>query len=90
VAVALEYKDGMGAPIVLAKGERVIAQKIKEIALKHQIPIVENPPIARALLKSCPVGAQIPGNLYEAIAEILAFVYRMNKKRNISPLSAPL
>jgi flagellar biosynthesis protein FlhB len=90
VAVALEYKDGMGAPIVLAKGERVIAQKIKEIALKHQIPIVENPPIARALLKSCPVGAQIPGNLYEAIAEILAFVYRMNKKRNVSPLSAPL
>jgi flagellar biosynthetic protein FlhB len=90
VAVALEYKDGMGAPIVLAKGERVIAQKIKEIALKHQIPIVENPPVARALLKSCPVGAQIPGNLFEAVAEILAFVYRMNKKRNNSRVPATI
>ncbi|MGH7739227.1 MAG: flagellar biosynthesis protein FlhB [bacterium] len=82
VAVALEYKDGMGAPIVLAKGERVIAQKIKEIALAHRIPIVENPPVARALLKSCPVGGQIPGELFETVAEILAFVFRMNKKRD--------
>jgi len=80
VAVALEYKEGMGAPIVLAKGERVVAERIKEIAMKHRIPLVENPPIARALLKACPIGAPIPGDLYGAVAEILAYVYRMNKK----------
>jgi len=89
VAVALEYKDGMGAPVVLAKGERVIAQKIKEIALKNRVPIVENPPVARALLKSCPVGAQIPGDLFEAVAEILAYVYRMNKRRQGAAKTLP-
>ncbi len=80
IAVALEYKKGMQAPIVLAKGERVIAERIKEMANKCKIPIVQNPPLARALLKSCPVGAPIPPDLFEAVAEILAFVYRMNKK----------
>ncbi len=80
VAVALEYKEGMKAPIVLAKGERVIAERIKEMAKKHNVPIVQNPPLARALLKQCPVGAPISADLFEAVAEILAFVYRMNKK----------
>ena len=80
VAVALEYKDGMQAPVVLAKGERVIAERIKEMARRHSIPIVENPPLARALLKQCPVGAPISPDLFEAVAEVLAFVYRMNKK----------
>lgn len=80
VAVALEYKDGMSAPVVLAKGERVIAERIKEMARKHNIPVLENPPLARALLKQCPVGAPISPDLFEAVAEVLAFVYRMNKK----------
>jgi flagellar biosynthesis protein FlhB len=80
VAVALEYKQGMQAPIVLAKGERVVAERIKELALRHRIPILENPPLARALLKQCPVGAPISPDLFEAVAEVLAFVYRMNKK----------
>jgi flagellar biosynthesis protein FlhB len=80
VAVALQYKDGMSAPVVLAKGERVIAERIKEMAKKHFVPIVENPPLARALLKQCPVGAPISPDLFEAVAEVLAFVYRMNKK----------
>jgi flagellar biosynthetic protein FlhB len=80
VAVALEYKDKMRAPRVLAKGERVVALRIKEAARQHNIPIVENPPLARALFKSCPVGADIPGDLYETVAEVLAFVYRMNRK----------
>jgi flagellar biosynthesis protein FlhB len=79
VAVALEYKDGMRTPIVLAKGERVIAERIKEMAERHGIPIVQNPPLARALLKQCPVGAPISPDLFEAVAEVLAFVYRMNK-----------
>lgn len=80
VAVALEYKEGMKAPMVLAKGERVVAERIKEMARKHQIPIVENPPLARALLKQCPVGAPISPDLFETVAEVLAFVYRMNRK----------
>jgi flagellar biosynthesis protein FlhB len=82
VAVALEYKDGMQSPVVLAKGERVIAEKIKEVARKHNIPIVENPPLARTLLKQCPVGTPISPDLFEAVAEVLAFVYRMNRKKS--------
>ena len=81
VAVALEYKEGMQSPMVLAKGERVIAEKIKEMARKHNVPIVENPPLARALLKQCPIGAPISPDLFEAVAEVLAFVYRMNRRR---------
>jgi len=80
VAVALEYKQGMQAPVVLAKGERVVAERIKELAIRHRIPVLENPPLARALLKQCPVGAPISPDLFEAVAEVLAFVYRMNKK----------
>ena len=80
VAVALEYKEGMQAPVVLAKGERVVAERIRDMAAKYGIPIVQNPPLARALLKQCPVGAFISPDLFEAVAEVLAFVYRMNKK----------
>lgn len=80
VAVALEYKPGMQAPVVLAKGERVIAERIKETARRHNVPVVENPPLARALLKQCPVGMPISPDLFEAVAEVLAFVYRMNKR----------
>jgi len=88
VAVALEYKDGMQAPMVLAKGERVIAERIKEMARKHNVPIIENPPLARALLKQCPVGAPISPDLFEAVAEVLAFVYRLNqKKRKIASVT---
>jgi flagellar biosynthetic protein FlhB len=82
VAVALEYKEGMQTPMVLAKGERVIAERIKEMARKHSIPVVENPPLARALLKQCPVGAPISPDLFEAVAEVLAFVYRMNRNKS--------
>lgn len=88
VAVALEYKEGMSAPVVLAKGERVIAERIKEMARKNHIPIVENPVLARALLKQCPVGAPISPDLFEAVAETLAFVYRMNKQKMASRAGA--
>jgi flagellar biosynthetic protein FlhB len=89
VAVALEYKEGMQSPVVLAKGERIIAEKIKEVARKHNVPIVENPPLARALLKQCPVGAPISPDLFEAVAEVLAFVYRMNRKKSGVGVSLP-
>jgi flagellar biosynthesis protein FlhB len=77
VAVALKYDlDESPAPMVLAMGERLLAQRIKELARKHDVPIVENTPVARALLASAQVGRPIPPALYAAIAEILAFVYR--------------
>lgn len=81
VAVALKYEtDKSSAPYVLAKGQRLIAQKIKAIAMEHNIPIVEDKPLARALFKICDVGQSIPATLYRAVAEILAYVYRLNGK----------
>jgi len=81
IAVALKYDlEEMNAPYVVAKGERLIAQKIKEIALEHDIPIVEDKPLARALFKMCDVGQMIPINLYRAVAEVLAYVYRLKGK----------
>jgi flagellar biosynthetic protein FlhB len=80
-AVALSYKmDSMDAPKVVAKGVGFLALRIKELAQEHDIPLVENKPLARALYKSVEIGAYIPGNLYKAVAEILAYVY---KARNI-------
>ena len=76
-AVAIEYRPAtMIAPVVVAKGRNLIAQKIKELARWHDIPIVENPPLAQALYKATEVGQMIPPKLYAAVAEILAFLYR--------------
>jgi flagellar biosynthetic protein FlhB len=76
-AVALEYRpETMAAPVVVAKGRNLLAQKIKRIARWHEIPIVENPLLAQALYKSTEVGQSIPPKLYAAVAEILAFLYR--------------
>lgn len=81
LAVALKYdSEKAGAPIVIAKGERLVAQKIKDIALKHGIPVIENVPLARALFKMCDIGQIIPENMYRAVAEILAYVYKLNGK----------
>jgi flagellar biosynthetic protein FlhB len=80
-AVALKY-DGekMAAPRVIAKGKDLIAQRIKEIAKKNGIPLVENVPLARALHKSVKVGGVVPRSLYQAVAEVLAYVYRLKGK----------
>lgn len=76
-AVALEYRAAtMAAPVVVAKGQNLVAQRIKELARWNDIPIVENPPLAQALYKGTDVGQAIPPKLYAAVAEILAFVYR--------------
>jgi flagellar biosynthetic protein FlhB len=75
-AVALLYEVNMEAPIVLAKGRNLLAQKMKEIARWKEIPILENPPLAQALYKTVEVGQGIPAKLYTAVAEVLAFVYR--------------
>jgi len=79
LAIALRYAPGeMGAPRVLAIGQRLVAQKIKAIAQEHHIPVVENKPLAWALFGSCKVGDEIPVELYEAVAEIIAFVFRQS------------
>lgn len=81
-AVALRYdKTKEKAPIVLAKGTDLLALKIKEIAINHGIQIVENPPLARELFKSCDLNQMIPEKLYKAVAEVLAFVYQSSQKK---------
>jgi len=75
-AVALLYELDMEAPVVLAKGQNLLAERMKDIAREKEIPILENPPLARALYKSVEVGGAIPAGLYTAVAEILAFVYQ--------------
>ena len=77
-AVALEYRaEEMPAPVVVAKGLRLLAQRIKREANWHGIPIIENPPLAQALYRTVEIGQAIPAKLYAAVAEILAFIYRL-------------
>jgi flagellar biosynthetic protein FlhB len=78
LAVALKYEPGtMDAPKVVAKGADLIAQKIKDIAKEHGIPIVEDKPLARALYKSVEIGQAIPEKLFQAVAQLLAYIYKM-------------
>jgi flagellar biosynthetic protein FlhB len=82
IAVALKYEAGkMEAPVVLAKGQELMAEKIREIAREHRIPLVENPPVARLLHSKVEVGQSIPEELFKAVAEILAYVYSLKGKR---------
>lgn len=84
LAVALKYDAAtMPAPLVVAKGQRLIAEKIKEIAREHDIPIVENKPLAQSLFKLVEAGAYIPATLYRAVAEVLAYIYRLREKKGI-------
>lgn len=76
-AVALSYKTGMNAPKVVAKGVGTIALKIREIAGQHGVPILEAPSLARALNKHADLDAEIPSALYNAVAEVLAYVYQL-------------
>jgi flagellar biosynthetic protein FlhB len=77
IAVALRYDMTQDvAPVVVAMGERLIAEKIKEVARKFNIPVIENKPLARALFELAEIGVQIPAKLYRAVAEVLAFVYK--------------
>lgn len=83
-AVAIRYHhESMPAPEVVAKGKNFLAQRIRARALEHQIPLIENPPLAQALYKSVDVGQQIPPHLYRAVAEILAYVYKLMGAKTI-------
>ena len=81
-AVALRYDPKEGsAPRVVAKGQNFLAQKIKEVARENEIPLVENPPLARALYKKVAVGGTIPADLFKAVAQILASIWLLAQKR---------
>jgi flagellar biosynthetic protein FlhB len=81
-AIALRYDVLQApAPIVLAMGQRKVAERIKAIALEHGVPVIENRPLAIALLSSARVGMMIPAELYLAVAEVLAFVIRQRQTR---------
>jgi flagellar biosynthesis protein FlhB len=80
ISVALRYRVHEGAPMVTAKGYDEVALYIKKLAKEHDIPIIENKPLARALAKRVRAGKPVPVDLYAAVAEILAFVYRLKKK----------
>jgi flagellar biosynthetic protein FlhB len=77
LAVALKFERDMPAPQVVAKGAGHVAQRIKDVANNHGVPIIEQKPLARALFKSVEIDQYIPGDLYHAVAEILAYVYRL-------------
>lgn len=83
-AVALKYDiKSPGAPRVVAKGKNYLALRIKQKAIENQVPLIENPPLAQGLYKSVDVGQEIPAEFYRAVAEVLAYIFKvMNGKRN--------
>lgn len=82
IAIAIRYDaKTMKAPRIVAKGIRLNAARIREMAERHKVPLVENKPLARLMFKYGKVGGEIPAQLYSAVAEILAWVYRMNRYR---------
>ena len=92
-AVALRYDDGrMGAPRVIAKGVDVLAQQIRLVAGSHRIPLVEAPPLARALYATTELGREIPAALYVAVAQVLAYVYQLKQAtaQGETPPAAPI
>lgn len=83
-AVALKYEVlKMSSPRCVAKGQDLVAQRIKKIAEEHDVPVVENKPLARELYKKVDIGDEIPDELFSAVAEVLAFVYRLKKKEAV-------
>src|SRR5271169_5623415 len=81
-AVAIRYlMESMSAPVVVAKGKNYLALRIRQRATEHEVPIVENPPLAQALYQSVDVGQEIPAHLYRAVAEILAYIFKLMNGR---------
>jgi len=78
-AIALQYERGMDAPVCLAKGIDAVALKIREVAGEHGIPIVENPPLARALHASAEIDQEIAPEHYKAVAEVIGYVMRLRR-----------
>ncbi|WP_437888880.1 flagellar biosynthesis protein FlhB [Phytobacter sp. V91] len=96
-AVALQYDENkMSAPKVVAKGSGLIALRIRELGDEHRIPMLEAPPLARALYRHAEIGQQIPGQLYAAVAEVLAWVWQLKRwrltggQRPVKPANLPV
>ncbi|CAN0373485.1 unnamed protein product, partial [Ectocarpus sp. 4 AP-2014] len=86
LAVALQYDpDTMAAPVVLAKGAGVLAQRIRRLALENSVPIVERKPLAQLLYKEVDVNHPVPSDSYAAVAEVLAYVYQLKGKKPPRP-----
>lgn len=86
ISVALRYRQGVdAAPVVVAKGADLMAMQIRKIAAAHDIPMVENVPLARMLYKHVKVGRAIPSQFFRAVAEVLAYVYKLKKKQSLRP-----
>jgi flagellar biosynthetic protein FlhB len=84
-AVAIRYRyDSTATPVVVAKGKNYLALRIRQIAVENNVPLIENPPLAQALYKSVEVGHEIPPQLYRAVAEVLAYIYRLTNLRRQS------
>jgi flagellar biosynthetic protein FlhB len=89
LAVAIQYvPDEMAAPIVVAKGAGVLAQRIRRLGLEHNIPVIERKPLAQLLYKEVEVGKAIPTDAYSAVAEVLAYVYQLKGKKIPAPPKA--
>ncbi len=82
-AVALEYDGEHTAPIVIAKGKDHVAAQIRRIAEENDVPLVPDPPLARELYRTVEVDQMIPADLYAAVAQVLAFVYRMAARKRV-------
>jgi flagellar biosynthetic protein FlhB len=78
-AVALQYDRGMNAPLCVAKGVDALALKIREVAAAHGVPVVENPPLARALHAAVEIDREIPAEHYKAVAEVIGYVMKMRR-----------
>ncbi|HWU44671.1 MAG TPA: EscU/YscU/HrcU family type III secretion system export apparatus switch protein, partial [Bdellovibrio sp.] len=81
IAVVLKYADNLPAPQLIAMGADSVAENIKKIAREHNIPIVENKPLARTIFKTMKIGQVIPRELFVAVAEVLSYVYRLRRKK---------
>jgi flagellar biosynthetic protein FlhB len=89
VAVALKYEPMRGAPRVVAKGAGAVAAKIRERATEHRVPMVEDVPLARALHKSCEIGQEVPAELFQAVARVLALVMSLKRRGSAAGLHRP-
>jgi flagellar biosynthetic protein FlhB len=78
-AVALKYERGMNAPVCVAKGVDLIARKIRDVAREHDIPVVENSPLARALHGTVEIDQEIPPEHYRAVAEVIGYIMRLRR-----------
>ena len=89
-AVALHYEESMRAPRVIAKGTDLVAQRIREIGAAHGVPTLEAPPLARALHRHAEIGQEVPHSLYTVVAQVLAYVYQVQRWQRGTGTKAPV